>query len=136
LSCRVWRNTKAASKRVRIALSWLMTTSLEVLRVIGASGIHVRTMCFGKMEGGDSDKSASCIRERGGWSLLPPGVGRHAADDVYHLERHERVALDGFLVDLGRSDVLTIAGGGAFGHKDGPKQGAISCGQGEDAWML
>merc|ERR1712019_89181 len=24
----------------------------------------------------------------------------------------------------------------AFGHKDGPKQGAISCGQGEEAWML
>merc|ERR1711881_623119 len=29
---------------------------------------------------------------------------------------------------------ILTAGGGSFGHKDGPKQGAISCAQGEDAW--
>merc|ERR1739844_770216 len=28
------------------------------------------------------------------------------------------------------------AGGGSFGHKDGPKQGAMSCRQGEEAWIL
>merc|ERR1711934_1250415 len=28
------------------------------------------------------------------------------------------------------------AGGGSFGHKDGPKQGAMSCRQGEEAWKL
>jgi hypothetical protein len=30
---------------------------------------------------------------RGGWSLLPPGVANHAADDAFHLGWHERVAL-------------------------------------------
>jgi hypothetical protein len=37
--------------------------------------------------------------------------------------------------NLGHSNVILTAGGGAFGHKDGPKQGAISCGQGEESWM-
>merc|ERR1712063_88295 len=41
-----------------------------------------------------------------------------------------------FFENLGHSNVILTAGGGAFGHKDGPKQGAISCGQGEEAWML
>jgi len=30
--------------------------------------------------------------------------------------------------------VILTAGGGAFGHKDGPKPGAVSCRQGEEAW--
>merc|ERR1712003_31347 len=29
-----------------------------------------------------------------------------------------------------------MGGGGSFGHKDGPKQGATSCRQGEEAWKL
>jgi len=37
---------------------------------------------------------------------------------------------------LGRSRAILTAGGGAFGHKDGPKQGATSCRQGEEAWKL
>merc|ERR550525_1564982 len=44
--------------------------------------------------------------------------------------------LPAFFENLGHSNVILTAGGGAFGHKDGPKQGAISCGQGEEAWML
>jgi hypothetical protein len=32
--------------------------------------------------------------------------------------------------------VILTAGGGAFGHKDGPKQGAISRAQGEELWKL
>merc|ERR1711981_1043395 len=42
--------------------------------------------------------------------------------------------LPAFFQNLGHSNVILTAGGGSFGHKDGPKQGAISCGQGEDAW--
>merc|ERR1711966_414895 len=38
--------------------------------------------------------------------------------------------------NLGHSNVILTAGGGAFGHKDGPKQGATSCRQGEEAWKL
>merc|ERR1712007_97263 len=31
---------------------------------------------------------------------------------------------------------MGTAGGGSFGHKDGPKQAAISCSQGEESWKL
>merc|ERR1711879_1024168 len=37
---------------------------------------------------------------------------------------------------LGHSNVILTSGSGAFGHRYGPKQGATSCRQGEEAWML
>merc|ERR1712122_429468 len=43
--------------------------------------------------------------------------------------------LPAFFENLGHSNVILTAGGGAFGHKDGPKQGAVSCRQGEQACM-
>ena len=42
--------------------------------------------------------------------------------------------LPAFFENLGHSNVILTAGGGSFGHKDGPKPGAISCRQGEEAW--
>merc|ERR1711988_952120 len=42
--------------------------------------------------------------------------------------------LPAFFMNLGHSNVILTAGGGSFGHKDGPKQGAISCSQAEEAW--
>ena len=42
--------------------------------------------------------------------------------------------LPAFFENLGHSNVILTAGGGSFGHKDGPKIGAISCRQGEEAW--
>ena len=44
--------------------------------------------------------------------------------------------LPAFFENLGHSNMIMTAGGGAFGHEDGPKQGAISCRQGEEAWTL
>merc|ERR1711933_124625 len=44
--------------------------------------------------------------------------------------------LPAFFENLGHYNVILTAGGGAFGHKDGPKQGATSCRQGEEAWKL
>jgi len=44
--------------------------------------------------------------------------------------------LPAFFENLGHSNVILTAGGGAFGHKDGPKQGATSCRQGEESWKL
>ena len=32
--------------------------------------------------------------------------------------------------------MILTAEGGAFGHRDGPKQGAMSCRQGEEAWKF
>merc|ERR1719386_41631 len=43
--------------------------------------------------------------------------------------------LPAFFMNLGHSNVILTAGGGSFGHKDGPKQGAISCAQAEEAWL-
>jgi len=42
--------------------------------------------------------------------------------------------LPAFFENLGHSNVILTAGGGSFGHKDGPKPGATSCRQGEEAW--
>merc|ERR1712216_221590 len=108
----------------------------KISRVIGASGIHVGTMSFGKMEGDASDKNIAF--------MLQDDI----ADGPYYTQEWEgmpettptisggmnALRLLAFFQNLGHSNVILTAGGGAFGHKDGPKQGAISCGQGEDAW--
>merc|ERR1719215_2308518 len=44
--------------------------------------------------------------------------------------------LPAFFENLGHSNVILTAGGGSFGHKDGPKQGAMSCRQGEETSKL
>ena len=41
--------------------------------------------------------------------------------------------LPAFFVNLGHSSVILTAGGGAFGHTEGPKQDAASCSQREEA---
>ena len=41
--------------------------------------------------------------------------------------------LPAYCEELGHSNVI-LAGGGSFAHKDGPKAGAISCRQAEEAW--
>merc|ERR1712159_288473 len=108
----------------------------KISRVIGASGIHVGTMSFGKMEGDASDKGIAFMLQD------------DEADGPYYHQEWEgmpqttpiisggmnALRLPAFFQNLGHSNVILTAGGGSFGHKDGPKQGAISCGQGEDAW--
>merc|ERR1712151_1402118 len=108
----------------------------KLSRVIGASGIHTGTMSFGKMEGDASDKNIGFMLQddvadgpyyRQDWQGMPETTpiisgGMNA------------LRLPAFFENLGHSNVILTAGGGAFGHKDGPKQCAISCGQGEDAW--
>merc|ERR1712013_75289 len=109
----------------------------KISRVIGASGIHVGTMSFGKMEGDASDKNIGF--------MLQDDV----ADGPFYRQEWEgmkqttpiisggmnALRLPAFFENLGHSNVILTAGGGAFGHKDGPKQGAISCRQGEEAWL-
>ncbi|KAL9139347.1 rubisco, partial [Amphidinium carterae] len=108
----------------------------KLSRVIGASGIHVGTMSFGKMEGDASDKNIAF--------MLQDDI----ADGPYYKQEWEgmiqttpiisggmnALRLPAFFENLGHSNVILTAGGGAFGHKDGPKQGATSCRQGEEAW--
>merc|ERR1712137_870758 len=110
----------------------------KLSRVIDASGIHTGTMSFGKMEGDASDKNIGFMlqddvadgpyyRQEGEGMKQPPPIisgGMNA------------LRLPAFFENLGHSNVILTAGGGSFGHKDGPKQGAISCRQGEEAWKL
>merc|ERR1712217_429134 len=110
----------------------------KISRVIGASGIHTGTMSFGKMEGDASDKNIGYMLQqdvadgpyyRQDWQGMPETTpiisgGMNA------------LRLPAFFENLGHSNVILTAGGGAFGHKDGPKQGATSCRQGEEAWKL
>merc|ERR1712038_486326 len=110
----------------------------KISRIIGASGIHVGTMSFGKMEGDASDKNISFMLQE------------DEADGPYYHQQWEgmkqttpiisggmnALRLPAFFENLGHSNVILTAGGGAFGHKDGPKQGATSCRQGEEAWKL
>merc|ERR1712139_342684 len=109
----------------------------KISRVIGASGIHVGTMSFGKMEGDASDKNIAFMLQddvapgpyyQQEWQGMPQTTpiisgGMNA------------LRLPAFFQNLGHSNVILTAGG-AFGHKDGPKQGAISCGQGEESWKF
>merc|ERR1712151_995674 len=110
----------------------------KLSRVIGASGIHTGTMSFGKMEGDASDKNIGF--------MLQDDV----ADGPYYTQEWEgmkqttpiisggmnALRLPAFFENLGHSNVILTAGGGAIGHKDGPKQGAVSCRQGEESWKL
>merc|ERR1712127_8458 len=110
----------------------------KISRIIGASGIHVGTMSFGKMEGDASDKNIAFMLQQ------------DEADGPYYHQQWEgmketspiisggmnALRLPAFFENLGHSNVILTAGGGAFGHKDGPKQGATSCRQGEEAWKL
>jgi len=110
----------------------------KISRIIGASGIHVGTMSFGKMEGDASDKFIAY--------MLQDDI----ADGPYYKQEWEgmiqttpiisggmnALRLPAFFENLGHSNVILTAGGGSFGHKDGPKQGAMSCRQGEEAWIL
>merc|ERR1712088_287165 len=110
----------------------------KISRIIGASGIHVGTMSFGKMEGDASDK------------LIAYMLQDDVAQGPYYQQEWEgmiqttpiisggmnALRLPAFFENLGHSNVILTAGGGSFGHKDGPKQGAMSCRQGEEAWVL
>jgi len=108
----------------------------KMSRIQGASGIHVGTMSFGKMEGDSSDKNIAFMLQ-----------DDEADGPYYHQEWQgmkqttpiisggmNALRLPAFFMNLGHSNVILTAGGGSFGHKDGPKQGAISCAQAEEAW--
>ena len=108
----------------------------KISRVIGASGIHVGTMSFGKMEGDASDKNIAYMLqddEADGPYYRQEWQGMKETTPIISGGMNS-LRLPAFFENLGHSNVILTAGGGAFGHKDGPKIGAISCRQGEEAW--
>ncbi len=108
----------------------------KMARLLGASGIHVGTMGFGKMEGEASDRAIAYM------------ITEDSADGpYYHQEWHgmapttpiisggmNALRMPGFFGNLGHSNLVMTAGGGAFGHIDGAAAGATSLRQAEQCW--
>ncbi len=108
----------------------------KIARLQGASGIHVGTMGYGKMEGDKDDRVIAYMIERD--SCDGP---------VYHQEWYgmkpttpiisggmNALRLPGFFENLGHANVINTAGGGSYGHVDGPAAGAISLRQAYECW--
>jgi ribulose-bisphosphate carboxylase large chain len=108
----------------------------KMSRLQGASGIHVGTMGFGKMEGGADDRNIAYMIERDS-----------ADGPYYHQEWHgmkpttpiisggmNALRLPGFFENLGHGNVINTSGGGAYGHIDSPAAGAISLRQSYECW--
>ncbi len=109
----------------------------KMSRLQGASGIHVGTMGYGKMEGEHDDRVIAYMIERD--SVDGP---------VYHQEWYgmkpttpiisggmNALRLPGFFENLGHGNVINTAGGGSYGHIDSPAAGAISLRQAYECWL-
>jgi len=108
----------------------------KMSRLQGASGIHTGTMSFGKMEGEAGDTDMAYM------------IQRDSADGpFYHQEWHgmkpttpiisggmNALRMPGFFENIGHSNLILTAGGGAYGHIDGPAAGARSLRQAEQCW--
>lgn len=108
----------------------------KMSRLMGASGIHVGTMGFGKMEGGSDDRNIAYMIEQDS-----------ADGPVYHQEWHgmkpttpiisggmNALRLPGFFENLGHGNVINTSGGGSYGHIDSPAAGAKSLRQAFECW--
>ncbi len=108
----------------------------KMSRLMGASGIHVGTMGYGKMEGGKDDKIIAYMIERDEcqgpfyyqkWNGMKPTTpiisgGMNA------------LRLPGFFENLGHGNIINTSGGGSYGHIDSPADGAVSLRQSYDCW--
>ena len=108
----------------------------KMSRLMGASGIHVGTMGYGKMEGGADDRNIAYMIERDS-----------ADGPFYHQEWYgmkpttpiisggmNALRLPGFFENLGHGDVINTSGGGSYGHVDSPAAGAKSLRQAYECW--
>lgn len=108
----------------------------KLSRLQGASGIHVGTMGYGKMEGDASDKGIAYMIERDEcqgpvfyqkWNGMKPTTpiisgGMNA------------LRLPGFFENLGHGNLINTSGGGSYGHIDSPAAGATSLRQAYECW--
>jgi ribulose-bisphosphate carboxylase large chain len=108
----------------------------KMSRLQGASGIHVGTMGYGKMEGEADDKQIAYMIERD-----------ECQGPVYYQKWYDRkgttpiisggmnaLRLIGFFENLGHGNVINTSGGGAYGHIDSPAAGATSLRQAYECW--
>ncbi len=109
----------------------------KMSRLQGASGIHVGTMGYGKMESAKDDRNIAYMLERDsadGPFYHQEWQGMRATTPIISGGMNA-LRLPGFFDNLGHCNVIQTSGGGAFGHKDGGVAGAKSLKQARDAWM-
>ncbi|MHA6513458.1 ribulose-bisphosphate carboxylase [Tessaracoccus sp. Z1128] len=108
----------------------------KMSRLQGASGMHVGTMGYGKMEGARDDRAIAYICERDQYQ-----------GPAFHQDWHgmrpttpivsggmNALRLPGFFENLGHANVINTAGGGAYGHLDGAGAGGRSLRQAHECW--
>lgn len=108
----------------------------KISRLQGASGIHVGTMGFGKMEGSNDDRAIAYIIERDSYT------GPYFHQEWYGMKPTTPIISGGmnalrlpaFFANLGHGNVINTAGGGSYGHIDSPAAGAKSLRQAYECW--
>ncbi len=123
------------SQRSNRGYSAFVLTKLN--RLMGASGIHTGTMGFGRMEGDESERPIACMIAQN------VAQGPYFEQNWHGMNRSAAIVSGGinalrlpsFLHNLGHSNIILAAGGGAFGHVDGPTAGAHSLRQAEACWL-
>jgi len=108
----------------------------KISRLQGASGIHVGTMGYGKMEGENSDKNIAYMIERDeaqGPVYFQKWYGIKPTTPIISGGMNA-LRLPGFFENLGHGNVINTSGGGAYGHIDSPAAGAISLRQSYECW--
>jgi ribulose-bisphosphate carboxylase large chain len=108
----------------------------KMSRLQGASGIHVGTMGFGKMEGEGDDKIIAYMIERDecqGPVYFQNWNGVKATTPIISGGMNA-LRLPGFFENLGHGNVINTAGGGSYGHIDSPAAGAKSLRQAYECW--
>ena len=108
----------------------------KMSRLQGASGIHVGTMGYGKMEGEASDKGIAYMIERDecqGPVYFQKWYGMKPTTPIISGGMNA-LRLPGFFENLGHGNVINTSGGGSYGHIDSPAAGAISLRQAYECW--
>jgi ribulose-bisphosphate carboxylase large chain len=108
----------------------------KMARLQGASGIHTGTMSFGKMEGELGDKNMAYMIERDsadGPFFHQEWLGMKPTTPIISGGMNA-LRIPGFFDNLGHSNLILTAGGGSYGHLDGPAAGAVSLRQAERCW--
>ena len=108
----------------------------KMSRLQGASGIHVGTMGYGKMEGEGDDRIIAYMIERDecqGPVYFQKWYGMKPTTPIISGGMNA-LRLPGFFKNLGHGNVINTSGGGAYGHIDSPAAGGISLRQSYECW--
>ncbi|MBT7956877.1 MAG: ribulose-bisphosphate carboxylase [Rhodospirillaceae bacterium] len=108
----------------------------KMARLQGASGIHTGTMGYGKMEGeaGDTDMAYMIADDSAdGPFYHQEWLGMNSTTPIISGGMNA-LRIPGFFENLGHSNLILTAGGGSYGHIDGPAAGAKSLRQAEQCW--